>query len=131
MCKKTVYFMYANKISFVRKKSILSSRKKNILIARQKRAEAQKKIHDTLSGMGDNSAFDTFARMEEKVDRNEAEAQAALEIAGGMGDDLDREFAALENSGGDSPSLRRRSCAAQASSRNRTGCGWVRSSSSH
>ncbi len=40
-------------------------------------------------------------------------------------------LAALANSGGDSPSLRRRSWAAHASSRNRTGCGWVRSSSSH
>jgi len=78
-----------------------ASRKKNLLIARQKRAEAQKKIQDTLSGMGDNSAFDTFARMEEKVDRNEAEAQAALELSGEMsGDSLDREFAALETSGG-------------------------------
>ena len=67
--------------------------------SRQKRAEAQKKIQDTMSGMGDNSAFDTFARMEEKVDRNEAEAQAALELSGEMGDSLDREFAALENSG--------------------------------
>lgn len=76
-----------------------ASRKKNLLIARQKRAEAQKKIQDTMSGMSDNSAFDTFARMEEKVDRNEAEAQASLELAGGMGDELDREFAALESSG--------------------------------
>lgn len=76
-----------------------ASRKKNLLIARQKRAEAQKKIQDTMSGMGDNSAFDTFARMEERVDRSEAEAQASLELSGDMsGDSLASEFDALESS---------------------------------
>lgn len=76
-----------------------ASRKKNLLIARAKRAEAQKKIQDVMSGMGDNGAFDTFARMEEKVDRQEAEAQAAVELAGETdGDSLDSEFAALESS---------------------------------
>ena len=74
-----------------------ASRKKNLLIARQKRAEAQKKIQDTMSGMKDNSAFDTFARMEEKVDRIEAEAEAATELGAEMGGDaLASEFAALE-----------------------------------
>ena len=78
-----------------------ASRKKNLLIARQKRAEAQKKIQDTMSGMKDNSAFDTFARMEEKVDRVEAEAEAAAELGTELGgDSLSREFAALESSGG-------------------------------
>ncbi|MCB9731516.1 MAG: PspA/IM30 family protein [Deltaproteobacteria bacterium] len=75
-----------------------ASRKKNLLIARAKRAEAQKKIQDTMSGIGDNSAFDTFARMEEKVDQKEAEAQAAVELAGDAGDDLDAEFKSLESS---------------------------------
>jgi len=76
-----------------------ATRKKNLLIARAKRAEAQKKIQDVMSGIGDNSAFDTFARMEEKVDRQEAEAQAAVELAGETeGDSLAGEFAALESS---------------------------------
>ncbi len=76
-----------------------ASRKKNLLIARHKRAEAQKKIQDTMSGMADNGAFDTFARMEERVDRTEAEAQAALELSGDVeGDALAREFSDLESS---------------------------------
>lgn len=76
-----------------------ASRKKNLLIARAKRAEAQKKIQDVMSGMGDSGAFDTFARMEEKVDRQEAEAQAAVELSGEIdGDSLAGEFAALESS---------------------------------
>ncbi len=75
-----------------------AQRKKNLHIARLKRAEAKKKIADTLSGMKTNSAFDTFARMEEKVDQMEAEADAAAELSHEMGDKLDNEFAALETS---------------------------------
>src|SRR5262245_230454 len=40
-----------------------AKRKKNILIARKKRAEAQKTIANTMSGLSDTSAFDTFDRM--------------------------------------------------------------------
>jgi phage shock protein A len=76
-----------------------ASRKKNLLIARAKRAEAQQKIQDTLSGIGDNAAFDTFARMEEKVLQKEAEAQASLEISGQLeGDALASQFKSLETS---------------------------------
>ena len=75
-----------------------AQRKKNLHIARLKRAEAKKKIADTLSGMKTNSAFDTFARMEEKVDQMEAEADAAAELSDSMGDSLTDEFASLESS---------------------------------
>jgi phage shock protein A len=76
-----------------------ASRKKNLLIARAKRAEAQQKISDTLSGIGDNAAFDTFARMEEKVLQKEAEAQASVEISGQLeGDQLANQFKNLETS---------------------------------
>jgi len=76
-----------------------AGRKKNLLIARAKRAEAQRKIQDTMSGMGDNAAFDTFARMEEKVMQQEAEAQASLELSGEIeGDKLASEFKSLETS---------------------------------
>ncbi|MCC6620791.1 MAG: PspA/IM30 family protein [Deltaproteobacteria bacterium] len=76
-----------------------ASRKKNLLIARAKRAEAQKRIQDTMSGLGDNAAFDTFARMEEKVMQQEAEAQASVELSNEMeGDNLAHEFKALESS---------------------------------
>src|SRR6266516_3996058 len=37
-----------------------AKRKKNILIARQKRAEAHKRIQETMSSIGDKSAFETF-----------------------------------------------------------------------
>lgn len=76
-------------------------RKKDLLVARQRRAEAQGKIHETLSNMGDNSAFDTFDRMAEKVDQMEAEAEAHEELSDDMsGMDLEAQFRDLESSAG-------------------------------
>lgn len=75
-----------------------AKRKKNLLIARAKRAEAQKSIANTMSGMDENSAFDDMKRMEEKIDRMEAEASATYELASETsGSALDQKFAALES----------------------------------
>ena len=69
-----------------------AKRKKNILIARQKRAEAQKAIQDTMRGLSDNSAFDTFERMDQKVEQIEAESEASTELGGELtGDTLQAE----------------------------------------
>jgi phage shock protein A len=77
-----------------------AKRKKNILIARQKRAEAQKTIQNTMSGLSDTGAFDTFDRMAQKVDQIEAEAEASAELGGELtGDTLQQKFKALEASG--------------------------------
>ena len=77
-----------------------AKRKKNILIARQKRAEAQRAIQDTMRGLSDTSAFDSFDRMAQRVDQIEAEAEAATELGGELtGDTLDKKFKALESSG--------------------------------
>ncbi|MDX2023163.1 MAG: PspA/IM30 family protein [Deltaproteobacteria bacterium] len=74
-----------------------AKRKKNVLIARQKRAEAQKAIQDTMQGLSDNSAFDAFDRMANKVDQIEAEAEASTELGGELsGDTLAQKFKALE-----------------------------------
>jgi phage shock protein A len=59
-----------------------AGRKKNILIARAKRAEAQKQLQSTMGSMGDNSAFEAFDRMAQKVERLEAETEAIAEIEG-------------------------------------------------
>ena len=76
-----------------------ANRKKHLLIARQKRAKAQKAIHETMSGMKDSSAFDTFDRMEQKVGDMETRADAAAEMADFEKDPLEAEFAALEKTG--------------------------------
>ena len=76
-----------------------AARKRNLLVARVKRAEAQKRIQQTMSGLSDNSAFEVFDRMAEKVDRIEAEAEALKEIESTTGaDSLERQFRELEAS---------------------------------
>lgn len=74
-----------------------AKRRKNLLIARQKRAEAQKTIQETMSGLNDTSAFDTFERMSNKIEQMEAEAEASAELAEGFsGDGLAAKFDDLE-----------------------------------
>jgi phage shock protein A len=78
-----------------------AKRKKNILIARKKRAEAQKSIQETMHGLKDQSAFETFDRMAGKIDQLEAEAEAGAEIAEEYtGDTLASKFAGLEQTAG-------------------------------
>ncbi len=77
-----------------------AKRKKNLLVARKKRAEAQKTIADTMSGLSNTSAFETFDRMSQKIDQLEAEAEAGAELAGELtGDALESKFQQLESSG--------------------------------
>jgi len=76
-----------------------AQRKKNLLIARAKRAEAHKRMQQTMSSMVDTSAFELFDRMSEKVEQIEAEVDAMREIdASATGDALERQFQALEAS---------------------------------
>ncbi len=78
-----------------------AKRKKNLLLARQRRAEAQARISQTMSGLSDNSAFDAFNRMEEKITANERQLQAAQEIDEEFsGDRLAGEFKQLERASG-------------------------------
>jgi len=78
-----------------------AKRKKNVLIARKKRAEAQKSIQETMSGLRDQSAFETFDRMAGKIDQMEAEAEAAGEIQEEYtGDALASQFTNLEKTAG-------------------------------
>src|SRR5512134_2843820 len=77
-----------------------AKRKKNILVARAKRAEAQQKIQETMSGMSDKSAFESFERMAEKIEATERKAMAAAELQEEFsGDRLVQQFAALEYKG--------------------------------
>jgi len=74
-----------------------AKRKKQVLIARKRRAEAQKKIQETMAGLNEASAFETFDRMSSKIDQIEAEADAASELAEEYsGDTLAHKFGKLE-----------------------------------
>lgn len=77
-----------------------AKRKKNILIARARRAEAQQRIQETMSGMSDKSAFESFERMTEKIEQQERKAIAAAELHNEFeGDTLMQQFQALEYKG--------------------------------
>jgi phage shock protein A len=77
-----------------------AKRKKNILIARAKRAEATQRIQETMSGMSDKSAFESFDRMAEKIEATERKALAAAELQEEFsGDTLAKQFEALEYHG--------------------------------
>jgi phage shock protein A len=77
-----------------------AKRKKNLLVARQKRAHAQKRIHETMVGLSDRSAFEAFDRMAGRIEEAELRALAAAEVDQELtGDDLEQQFKRLE--GGD------------------------------
>ncbi|MGI8498757.1 MAG: PspA/IM30 family protein [Gemmatimonadaceae bacterium] len=74
-----------------------AKRKKNLLIARQKRAEAQKRIQETMSSMSEKSAFEAFERMEAKIEDSERRMIASAEIDEEFtGDRLKKDFKVLE-----------------------------------
>ena len=77
-----------------------AKRKKNILVARARRAEAQHRIQETMSGMSDKSAFESFERMTEKIEDAERKAIASAELQEEFsGDQLMKQFEALEYHG--------------------------------
>ena len=78
-----------------------AKRKKNLLVARQRRAQAQQRIAETMSSLSEKSAFEAFARMEERIETNERQIKAAAEIEDEFtGDTLQRDFKQLERGAG-------------------------------
>src|SRR5579859_8036824 len=71
--------------------------KRALRLLNDKIAEAKRAIQETMSGLRDQSAFETFDRMAQKVDQIEAEAEAQSELAEAYtGDALASQFAQLE-----------------------------------
>lgn len=74
-----------------------AKRKRNLLIAKQKRAQAQRRIHETMSGLSNTSAFDAFNRMADKIAEEERRNLAQAEVNEALtGDTLETEFVRLE-----------------------------------
>ncbi|MDH5672249.1 MAG: PspA/IM30 family protein [Myxococcales bacterium] len=83
-----------------------ANRKKGVLIARKRRADAMKSIEETMAGMKEASAFETFERLERKVEQVEAEADAQSELNKEMGGDvLKQRFQDLEADAGTDEAL--------------------------
>ncbi len=81
-----------------------AKRKRNLLVAKQRRAQAQRRIHETMSGLSNTSAFDAFQRMADKIDEQERESLAHQEVNEALGPGtLEEDFKALESGteGGD------------------------------
>ncbi len=68
--------------------------RQNTLIARSQAAKAKKQVAQTFAGVG-SDAFSKFDKLEEKVEKTEAEAEAFAQLAG-ENTSLDDEFKALE-----------------------------------
>ena len=66
-----------------------------MLIARSQMADTQKNLAKSAGGFDGSSSLEKFNRMEEKIERKEAEAAAFTEIAG-VDNELDDTFAQLE-----------------------------------
>jgi len=83
-----------------------AKRKRNLLIAKQKRAQAQRRIHETMSGLSDTSAFEAFNRMADKIEEEERRNVAQAEVTEALqGDTLETEFMRLESGGEGSPDV--------------------------
>ena len=77
-----------------------AKRKRNLLVAKQRRAQAQRRIHETMSGLSNTSAFDAFNRMAEKIEEQERESLAHQEVTEALGPGtLEEDFKALESGG--------------------------------
>ena len=78
-----------------------ANRKKNLLLAKQRRADAMKRINETMSHISEKSAFEAFARMEEKIETNVRQIKASAEIDEEFsGDKLANDFKRLESGAG-------------------------------
>jgi phage shock protein A len=83
-----------------------AQRKKNLLIARAKRAETQKRLQETMSGMSDTSAFEAFDRMSARMDDMEAQNEALEELENTRDEhSLEEKFRQLEGGGSDGDKL--------------------------
>jgi phage shock protein A len=86
-------------LSSLESKITEAKNKKEMLLAKVKTAEAKKKINETLAGIGNSNAMRDFERMEEKVDKMMAEADAAEEL-GNSSRSLEDEFEMLKKDAG-------------------------------
>lgn len=86
-----------NQVEILKTKLEEAKSRQAMLIARSQMADTRKNLAKASGGFSGNSSFETFQRMEEKIERKEAEADAFSEIAGvDDKNDLNKSFEQLE-----------------------------------
>ena len=86
-----------NQVEVLKAKLDEAKSRQAMLIARSQMADTQKSLAKAAGGFDGNSALEKFNRMEEKIERKEAEAAAFTEIAGSGDPELDDAFAQVES----------------------------------
>lgn len=86
-----------NQVEVLKSKLEEAKARQAMLIARSQMADTKKQLAAAQGGFDGSSAIEKLDRMEEKVQRKEAEADAFAEIAGNDNDDLQESFAQIEN----------------------------------
>lgn len=71
-----------NQVEVLKSKMQEAKSREAMLIARSQMADTTKELAQTIGGIDTNSGFDKLSKMEEKIERKEAEASAFAEIAG-------------------------------------------------
>ncbi|MBR2283630.1 MAG: PspA/IM30 family protein [Ruminococcus sp.] len=87
-----------NQVEVLKQKLEEAKARQAVLIARSQMADTKKSLAKAQGGFDTSSAFEKLDRMEEKVQRKEAEADAFTEIAEGSGEesDLQKSFEQIE-----------------------------------
>ena len=86
-----------NQVETLKAKLEEAKSRQAMLIARSQMAKTQKNLAQSVGGLDSSSAMDKFNRMEEKVTRQEAEAEAFAEIAGSSSTQDEKTFAELQH----------------------------------
>lgn len=85
-----------NQVDVLKSKLEEAKSRQAMLIARSQMADTQKNLAKSMGGFDASNSFDKFNRMEDKIVRKEAEADAFSEIAG-TDDGVSDSFEKLEN----------------------------------
>lgn len=86
-----------NQVEVLKSKLDEAKSRQAMLIARSQMADTQKSLAKSTGGFDGNSALEKLGKMEEKIERKEAEAAAFSEIAGMDKDDLTETFDQIES----------------------------------
>lgn len=86
-----------NQVEAVKAKLEEAKSRQAMLIARSQMAQTKKNLSQSLGGIGTSDASEKFSRMEEKIIRKEAEADAFADIAGMNNNDDSDAFEKLQS----------------------------------